>query len=213
MPKDRIFAVGQLDEAKELVRNYHYSGFLPMTALVLVGTAHEPGGLWGDCGVAVAVCAFRWPPARWKEDVLELCRLVRNPNSDIDLTWLISSSCKWISKNGICDLLVSYADSSHGHHGGVYQASSWLYSGIRRSMDGIMVDGMFVAGRTANNRWGTRSPEKVSRITGSVAEGHYDTGKHLYWRALSRSGKNKAERLGLKDLPYPKPDFIEEVAR
>lgn len=40
---------------------------------------------------------------------------------------------------------------------------------------------------------------------------HWDIGKHLYWRALSRSGEAKAARLELNKMDYPKPDMISEA--
>lgn len=40
----------------------------------------------------------------------------------------------------------------------------------------------------------------------STIEAHFDDGKYLYWRALTVAGKTSAKRLGLKSLPYPKPN-------
>jgi hypothetical protein len=74
-------------------------------------------------------------------------------------------------------------------------------------MDGVFIDGTFVPGRSCNARYGTQSPRQLAeRLAGHTVEPHYDEGKHLYWRALNREGKRKAERLGLKSLAYPKPD-------
>jgi len=69
-----------------------------------------------------------------------------------------------------------------------------------------LLDGTFIPGRSCNAKWGTRSPEKLTHILGREVLPHYDEGKHIYWRALSKSGKRKAARLGLLDLPYPKPN-------
>ena len=73
-------------------------------------------------------------------------------------------------------------------------------------MDGLLVDGQFIGGRACNHKWGTQSPEKVAAILGSDrVMPHYDEGKHLYWRALTKDGARRAARLGLVSLPYPKP--------
>lgn len=37
-----------------------------------------------------------------------------------------------------------------------------------------------------------------------MVDPHFDEGKHIYWRALNKSGKRKALRLGLENKPYPK---------
>jgi hypothetical protein len=119
---------------------------------------------------------------------------------------LIALACRRLKADGR-DLLVSYADAGEGHHGGVYQASGWNYDGQRAaSIDGLTIDGQFIPGRTCNSIYGTRSPSKVRTLLGQNVEPHIDIGKHLYWRALNRAGEAKALRLGLKCLPYPKPN-------
>ena len=197
------FRDGQLDEACDLVLRHHYSRRIPSN-IQFVGTLHESGGLFGDFGRAVAAVFFSIPPTRWSVPVLELSRLVRGHDA-APLTSLIAKSCEALRQGGH-DLLVSFADRTHGHHGGVYQAASWRYAGCRdRRMDGLIVDGTFVGGRAANHKWGTQSPTKVSAILGREVFPHYDEGKHLYWRALGAKGRKKAAQLGLQSLPYPKP--------
>lgn len=198
------FRDGCLDEAVDLVKRYHYSRRIPSN-IQFVGTMHKPGGLFGDYGQTVAAVFFCIPPTRWREPVLELARLVR-VNERVPLTPLIAFAAKALKRRG-ADLLVSFADRTQGHHGGIYQAASWCYAGARdRSMDGVIVDGMFVAGRSANSTWGTRSPTKLSKMLGREVLPHFDEGKHLYWKALGKRGKAKAAALGLGALAYPKPN-------
>ena len=166
------------------------------------------GGLFGDFGDAIdAAAVFSIPPTRWGENVIELLRLVRRPNYNAPLTELLAFSCRWLRKAGV-PLLVSFADWTQRHHGGIYQAAGWNYAGCRdRRMDGVVIDGQFWPGRSCNSRWGTRSTDKLREIMPTRAiEPHYDDGKHLYWRALSVAGKTRAKRLGLQVRHYPKPD-------
>ena len=205
---DLFFRTGQVEEAVALVKEYHYSHRAPVN-VQFVGTFHTAGGLFGDFGPAVAAIFFSIPPTRWSEDVLELSRLVRAESCRVPLTRLISLACKKLKSGGI-DLLVSFADAGAGHHGGIYQACAWNYDGQRdHRMDGLMINGQFVPGRTCNSVFGTRSPNKLRYAKPEWnIQPHYDVGKHLYWRALSRSGKAKAERLGMRIAKYPKPDHI-----
>lgn len=197
------FRTGCIDEASDLVLRHHYSRRIPSN-VQFVGTLHEPGGLFGDYGRAVAAVFFSIPPTRWSEPVLELSRLVQD-GSRPPLSLLIGNACKELRKQG-ADLLVSFADRTHGHHGGVYQSASWNYDGCRdRMMDGLMIDGSFWPGRSCNSKFGTRSPSKVAVILGREVLPHFDEGKHLYWKALGPKGKAKATKLGLKSMPYPKP--------
>ena len=203
------FHVGRTDEARDLVEAHHYSGRWP-GSVQCVGTWHSDGGLFGDAGSVVAACVFSIPPTRWSEAVLELSRLCRSPACHLPLSGIIARTVQWVRKKQMADLLVSFADKTQNHHGGIYQASSWVYGGCRKqSMDGLIVDGEFVAGRSANSRWGTRSPTRLKERLGDYHEiiQHYDLGKHLYWRPLNKQGKRQAKRLGLQSAPYPKPEM------
>lgn len=200
------FQAGREDDAAALVMRWHYSRRMP-SAIQFVGSFHRAGGLFGDCGEPVAACIFSIPPTRWGEPVLELSRLVRAEGVSVPLSKLIKLCCVYLKRKD-ADLLVSFADWTQRHHGGVYQSASWNYDGQRdRQMDGLVIDGVFNPGRSCNSRFGTRSPENVAGILGtshSVVP-HYDEGKHLYWKALNERGAAKAARLGLKATAYPKP--------
>lgn len=202
------FAVGRNDDANALVKSDHYSARPPANVQV-VGTWHEDGGLFGDRGPAVAACYFSIPPTRWSEPVLELSRLVRVARAVAPVSGLIAKTVGHVKFARLADLVVSFADWTQGHHGGIYQAAGWSYAGRReRRQDGMLVDGVFVPGRSCNSRWGTRSPSKLTDIlAGHTVEPHYDEGKYLYWRALNRHGVKQAARLKLAALPFPKPDY------
>ncbi len=183
------FRVGHVAEASALVKRFHYSGRAPAN-IQCVGTWHENGGLFGDYGDAIAACFFSIPGTRWSEDIWELSRLVRNDRVTVGLSGLIAATCAYIRRALPADLLVSFADKTHGHHGGIYQAASWFYNGARSPQnDGLIVDGVYVPGRSCNSRWGTRSPDGLRNLLeGHTVESHWDEGKHLYWRPLRRSG-------------------------
>ena len=206
------FHVGRVDGARELIKKFHYSGRSPANIQVC-GTLHQSGGLFGDFGAAVAACVFSIPPTRWSEDVLELSRLVRRDDVEISLTGLISKTCNFIKARKLTDLLVSFADWTQEHHGGIYQASSWRFNGQRaRSLDGLIINGTFVAGRSLNSKYGTRSLGNVTeRLQGQSVLPHYDEGKFLYWKPLNRFGAIKAKRLELQSIPYPKPNAARPV--
>lgn len=187
-----------MQEAHRLVENHHYSHRAVRNSSIC-------GALLVD-GVVEAACFFYSPATRWSEPVLELCRLVRTPALRIPLTGLISFSANEAKREGF-DLLISFADKTKDHHGGVYQAASWAYHGARRpSCDGFLIDGKFTPRRSCNEKYGTSSyTELIERLPEATIERHIDAGKHLYWRALSKSGHKKAASLKLKCNPYPKP--------
>jgi hypothetical protein len=195
-----------LDDAVDLVKRFHYSHRGPSNVQLVV-TAHEDGGLFGDYGEARAAIFFSIPPTRWSEDVWELSRLVRDQEATIQLTQLISWAVKWIRKQRSADLLVSFADATEGHHGGIYQAASWNYDDQRDPQNtGLIINGTYVPGRSCNSAYGTRSAAILAeRHPEWTIEQRWDDGKHLYWKALDGQGEAKADRLGLKRSEYPKP--------
>jgi len=194
------------DECWPLIRDFHYSKRMPSN-IQFCFAMRRSGGLFGDYGDPVAVATFSIPPTRWTEPVIELSRLVRREDVSISLSKLIAFSTGWLKRKGE-HLAVSFADWTHEHHGGVYQASGWVYGGFRgRRMDGLFVNGTFTPGRTCNHMFGTQSPAKllVERPELQI-DPHFDEGKHLYWKPLTVAGKTRAKRLGLQNLPYPKPN-------
>jgi hypothetical protein len=194
------------DEVWPLVRDFHYSRRMPAN-IQHAYAVRGSGGLFGDKGEVLAAVVFSIPPTRWSEDVIELSRLIRRPTFDQPLSQLISFACGWLRKQGWA-LAVSFADRTQNHHGGIYQAAGWNYDGCRdRTMDGILIDGVFKPGRSCNSTWGTRSPTKLSEmLPGRSIEPHFDEGKHLYWKPLRVAGKAKGKRLGLQATAYPKPN-------
>ena len=79
------FRAGQWVDARALVKRFHYSGRFP-NSIKFIGTLHLAGGLFGDFGEAVAACVFTVPPTRWREEVLELSRLVRREDARVAAT-------------------------------------------------------------------------------------------------------------------------------
>jgi hypothetical protein len=163
----------------------------------MVGSLHLDGGLFGGDGPMVAAAIWTFPPTRWAEQVVELARLVRG-NDRVPLTFLLSRCVRELRHRGY-DLLVSFADKTQGHEGYVYRAGNWRYAGYReKRMDGLIVNGKFIPGRSCNTLFGTRSLDKVRALKpGQTVEPHYDEGKHCYWFALGKRGEAKAARLGL----------------
>lgn len=117
---------------KEFIRTHHYSRSChngPMTV-----------GLWSDDRL-IGVCAFATPGSEnvrasvWGKDhvdaVTELHRLVILDETPTNTeSWFIVRALRLLKerKPGICGVL-SFADTSEGHNGTIYQATNALYCG------------------------------------------------------------------------------------
>lgn len=202
---DDNYRFGRSLDADGLVEIYHYSHHIPSNIQFCVTQIQDEK--------SIASCFFAISATRWAEPVLELCRLVRDETVEPKpiLTKLISVGVKQLNREKKFDLIVSFADSTHNHHGGIYQACSWNFH-IRRKarLDGFIIDGILVAARTCNHRYGTSGMKLVQMMNEQGIEciPHYDTGKYLYWKALDKNGEQKAVRLGLTKSGYPKPMSI-----
>jgi hypothetical protein len=194
------YFIGRNKWTDSLILNEHYSHRLPTGTCLVVGIRDEKNKVLACCYFSSITAA------QWKEKVVELSRLVKLPNVLIQLTQLISYGLKVLKKKGY-DLVISYADSNQNHHGGIYQAASWNYHGKReQNLNGFIIDGEFVHRRSLYSKYGTSS----SKLKDKLEKKHevkllYDEGKHLYWKAINKKGKLKANKLNLQCNPYPKP--------
>ena len=184
-------------EALTLLRQYHYIGSQCADPTFTFVWRRE-GGLFGEHGTACAACLFA-PPASfaWGASAIELTRLVRDETSMPPLTTLLSQSLSVLRKTKRFSLVIAYADPDAGHHGGVYQAGSWLYVG-KSSVKSCYI----------HKETGKRSSQR------SFDQSNYDRSewakrktspKYTYVFPLSQS----ARRQWLdKSLPFPKPRLV-----
>ena len=169
-------------------------------------------------GRLVACVSFATPAApnvrrAWFGDlaphVFELVRLAIAPDSGVIASQFVSRAVKvWTSERARRDMipcyaLISYADMSDDHHGGVYQAMSWLYCGVSESSSGF-ID---ANGRQRHRR--TNGANMTSAQASSLGLRAVKTGeKHRYLKLLGPKRKRGAMKSALcyPLSPYPKPD-------
>lgn len=196
-----------LSTARVACQSYHYSGTIPD------GTAHRYGVIEhdGDTHRYIGVIALGTPatPARYqmaRHQVLELKRIALGPHA-CAVTQVIAAAIKRIRQDAPqVELLVSYADPAQGHHGGVYQAASWIYTGTTKPDYQYLIDGKWWHSRSVSRLAGARLPEKVSAILGTPVERVKVPGKHKYVFPLSRRARKLVTPLA---LPYPKEEVME----
>lgn len=124
----------------DLILNVHYAHRKPSISFAYglfenneligcctYGTPASSSLLKGVCGV------------EYKGIVKELNRLVLKYNRKNEASFLISQSLKLLPKPLI---IVSYADTEQGHNGIVYQASSFLYTGLSAKRTDWKIKGM-----------------------------------------------------------------------
>lgn len=117
------------ESAKYACENWHYTGKIPVNKLVKIG-AWEDGRFIGVVifGVGASAVVHR----QFGLDRFEVCELVRVALTDhaSPVSRIIAIALKFLrSSNPKLRVCVSFADPNQGHHGGIYQAGNWIFTG------------------------------------------------------------------------------------
>jgi len=191
--------------AARMVERFHYAHRVP-SIIAAVGMYVDDvlagcvtyGNIPADN--ATAICGSGFAAA-----VLELNRLYihdwagRNSES-----WLIGQSFRWLAeRRPEYQVLISYADSAHGHRGCIYQATNWLYTGESTHTAYRDPNGDVLHGRSCHDY---RAERQLSQFRTPQCEAFQQEPKHRYVHFLGDRRQRRALRQALKwpVLPYPK---------
>lgn len=191
------------EAAKYACVNWHYSGSVPVPPLVKVG-------VW-ESGAYIGVVMF----SRGANNNLlkpfglsqvEGCELTRVALSKhvAPVSRIVSLAIRFLRRNSPnLQLVVSFADPTEGHHGGIYQAGNWIYTGLQSSSTEYLApDGKQWHGRMVSKT----GLAQVHGRTRSVWRHDQCTpierpGKHRYLMPLDADMR---ERILPLAKPYPK---------
>jgi len=113
---------------------------------------------------------------------------------------ILSISLKMLKQsNKNLRMVVSYADSHQGHHGGIYQAGNWIYDHDVK-LDGLIVNGKLMHRKSIYSKYGFNSVEKLKKI-GINCKWATGKPKHRYLMPLDKHMRKKIMCLA---KPYPK---------
>lgn len=179
------------EAAKYAVENWHYSESMPAGKLVKIG-AWENGKFIGTVIFGRgANNNIGKPYGLLQTEVCELVRIALTKHQT-PVSRIAAMAMKFLKKqsSGI-KLIISYADPMQGHHGGIYQAGNWIYSGRSQAQQKVMYKGKIMHKRTANSLFGTIKGMEKSPIMW----------KHKYLMPLDNEIKKRIIPLA---KPYPK---------
>ena len=190
--------------ARFAVENWHYSRRLPVNPLVRYGAWER------DRFIGAVVFGRGGSPNLLRPFGLnqtegaELVRVALREH-DAPVSQIVSQAVRLLkATNPGLRLLVSFADPARGHHGGIYQAMNWLYTGTsqtgRQYVDPDTGRTYHARSVTASGwtwRFGTweRTPRSVDLIRMEVP------GKHRYVLPLDRRMRRQLAPLA---QPYPR---------
>lgn len=132
------------EAAKYAVEKWHYSRSMPVGKVAKVG-AWEDGKYIGCVLFARGANNNLYKPYGLEQT--EGCELVRVALSihQSPVSRIVRVALMLLKKQSPgMRLVVSFADKKHGHHGGIYQAGGWLFSGTIKPPTEYVWQGKFV---------------------------------------------------------------------
>jgi hypothetical protein len=203
-----------LDDACNFYRRYHYAGGVANSATSFgVFLAHSVDMLCcvsftTPCSENVRASVFG---EEFKSHVAELGRLSIKEGVKMSASMIVPAVIEAYRADrearGLTPIwaLISFADSTQGHHGGVYQAMSWVYTGESRNHANTYID---EAGRLRHSRQcGVNISAGDARERGWTVVPASGC-KYRYIKMIH--GSNRQKRLHMKmckltPQQYPKP--------
>jgi hypothetical protein len=197
-------------QCKDWLIHKHYAKRIPPISYAF--------GLFDSVNILQGVITYGIPVGNslrdlWlnKYKVLELNMLVINEGLEKNvLSFFVSNSFELLPKPHV---IVSYADTSKNHHGYIYQATNWAYTGLSAEFKDYMVKGMehlhgasvFDLSRGQENR-----VEWLREKFGDKLYMAERPRKHRYFYFIGKKNEVKDMRkmLPYKIEAYPKGDNI-----
>ena len=189
--------------AKYACENWHYSKSVPVPPLVKIG-AWENGEYIGTVLFSRgATPSLLKPYGLLQTEGCELTRIALT-NHTCSVSRVVKLAIIFLKKsNPSLRLIVSFADPSQGHHGGVYQAGNWIYAGTTAaSYEFIGPDGKHWHPRMVKKQgWTTVQGKRRKVLTPDQCTRIDTPGKHRYLMPLDDEMRARIMPLA---QPYPK---------
>lgn len=183
--------------AKYAVEHWHYSKTMPASKAAHIGVWEE--------GEYIGAVIFSWGanPNLSKAFYIEMTQcaeLVRVAlkEHETQVSRILAIASKMIKRQSPgLRLLVSFADTRQNHHGGIYQAAGWMYSGMTPPKMDLELNGEILQRRSYTGRnfgGGRLRPPPGAKWVKSPP-------KHRYLYPLDDAMRKQIEPLR---KPYPK---------
>lgn len=191
------------DAAKYACKNWHYSKVIPVGKLVKIG-AWEDDKFIGCVIFGRGANNNMLKPFGLNAD--EGCELVRIAlkKHETPVSKIISFALKFLKKQSPeLRLVVSYADADQNHYGVIYQATNWIYDGLKNenTKGAFIINGKKTHPKSVHSKGVKQTLLAVQKYLDPCATIFYTKGKHRYLMPLDILMRQK---IALLSKPYPK---------
>jgi hypothetical protein len=190
------------DAAYTAVVRWHYSGTLPSGRCLYFG-------VWFDSVFVGVVIVSRGatqhigsPFGLRQDQIAEVTRIALKPDHVPPVSQVLAIVVRLVTRsNPGLEMLISYADSRHGHDGrGVYGGSGWAYLGQTHREATLWLRGRERHARTVSSRFGTRDLRWLREHVDPQAARIDCPPKHKWALGLTPTMRH---RLTSMSRPYP----------
>lgn len=188
--------------------NWHYQRALPTGKLISYGAwAPDATGAYWGCVVfgRGATPMIGKPYSLTQYEICELVRIALKDGHPFPVSQLAAFALRGLRKaNPGLRLVVSFADSGAGHHGGIYQAMNWIYTGAT-NYHAFRINGVLLHPKSVHSKFGKggQSVPWLRRHVDPNAERVHTAEKHRYLFPLDDAMRQQLAPVG---LPYPRAD-------
>lgn len=196
--------------ARFAVEHWHYSHSYPFGKSVRCG-------IWEDGRFIGAVVFARGANSnlgkKWGFGITEAVELARVAMTEhhAPVSQVVAQALAYLRRtNPGLRAVISFADPARGHHGGVYQAGNWIYTGASSPERRFVVHGLQLHRRIVYDRGWRDSEEWLRRHVDSQARVVKVPGKHRYIYPLDKATRRRLARCA---LPYPRAVEASTVTR
>lgn len=197
---------------KYACENWHYSHKIPAGKLFSVG-------VWEDkhfLGVVIfshgANPQIGKPYNLTQNQCVELTRVALRNHKGVFVSEILSKALTYLKQNQPnLVLVVSYADPSQGHKGGIYQATNWVYVGRGQTIPKYVRNGKTLHSKSISEfvarhkalalKFDGDNYEFVKKYWDKNITRTKTPGKHKYLMPLNKKARRKLKPIS---LPYPK---------
>ena len=198
------------DAATYAVTHWHYSRKMPKSKLAKVGVWENQRFVGAVIFGLGATPELSKPYGLTMYQVAELVRVALGSHQS-HVSRIVTIAAKMVTRaNPGLRLFISFADTAHGHHGGIYQAAGWIYLGTSFGRY-IVTNGRVEHPRTLGSRYGVggQSLPWLRTHVDPNAKQIMAKPKHRYVFPLDDEIRARIAPLA---KPYPKRDRSRENA-
>lgn len=191
------------EAAKYACKNWHYSKSMPVGKLVKVGVWENDKFI----GVVIfgrgAAKDLLSPYGLTQDRGCELTRIALKKHKTF-VSKIMMIAIKFLKKlNPNLELIVSFADADQDHIGSIYQATNWIYTGLKNKnkKSAFIINGKKTHPKSIQATGVKQSLSEIRKYLDPRAELFISKGKHCYLMPLNKKMRKNVIKLSKK---YPK---------